>query len=177
MQFRSDHISVKCPDGPRYILKKPEKAFAIAAPDWDVRIKALVKFLDNVQVDVDAGVKKEIKSLVKDLSEKYAKLQAHYQAAYLTFWSNPCNKDTEKACQEAMASIREKDYALAAMEIKIEQLSDQVDKEKKKGKTPIKKLTKKVAVTVAKVPESLAPEATLRDTMKELNIIVSKLTL
>jgi hypothetical protein len=78
--FWSPYIPVKCPDGPRYILKKPENAFSIVASDWDVRLKALAKFYGNQEL----GIKKKAESIVKDLTENYAALQAHYQQAYLT---------------------------------------------------------------------------------------------
>lgn len=88
----SAYKKVKCPDGPRFILKEPERAFSIHASDWEVRVKALVKFFEKIQTDAEVGIKKRAKSVVKELTENYATLQAHYQAAYVMYASNPCDK-------------------------------------------------------------------------------------
>lgn len=114
--FFSSTIKVDCPDGPRYILKHPEKAFAIAFPEWDVRINALIKFYSGSEARVDAKILKETKSIVNNLTENYAALQAHYQAAYLGWWGNPCSKEAERAYNDAKAVICKKEFALRELE-------------------------------------------------------------
>ena len=137
MRFGSDYKEVLCSDGPRYILKKPDKAFSIAAPKWDLRIGGLLKYYTNVEASLDTGIKKEIQTMIKDLSENFATLQAHYQAVYLTFCANPCSKEAEKNCQEAMAEIRDKEYRLRELEVKTEKL-DKLLEPKKLGISTIK---------------------------------------
>ncbi len=127
MKFNSDYILVHCPDGPRYILKKPEKAFAIEAPEWNIRLKPILKFLGKAEADSDTEIKKEIKSLVTDLTEEYAAIQAHYKAAYVGWCTNPCNKEAEKNFQKALEDIREKDFSLREIEVKTEKLSKQLE--------------------------------------------------
>jgi hypothetical protein len=117
--FLSPYIKVDCPDGPRYILKNPEKAFAIIAPDWEVRVKALTKFYG----EAEAGIKKKANSIVKDLTENYAELQAHYQQSYIAFATNPCSKQAETVFNDANAEIRKKEFSLKELEIKTGQLS------------------------------------------------------
>jgi hypothetical protein len=112
----SSTIKVDCPDGPRYILKHPEKAFAIAFPEWNGKINFLVKFLSGTEARMDPEIHKRTKSIVEKLTENYAALQAHYQAAYLGWWGNPCNKDAEKAYNDARALICEKEFALKEIE-------------------------------------------------------------
>jgi hypothetical protein len=123
VRFGSDYKEVSCADGPRYILKKPEKAFSIAAPNWDIRIKSLLTYYNTLENSLDIGLKKEIKTLISDLTENYAALQAHYQAVYLAYCMNPCSKEAEKSCLDAMSEIREKEYNLRELEIKTELLN------------------------------------------------------
>jgi hypothetical protein len=122
----SAYKEVKCPDGPRFILKEPEKAFSIHAPDWEARVKTLEKCLEKIQIDVDVEIKKKAKSIVKELTENYATLQAHYQAAYLMYASNPCNKKSEEECQEAMKEIRDKTFILSELETKTRNISSSI---------------------------------------------------
>lgn len=120
----SAYKEVKCPDGrPRFILKKPEKAFSIHAADWEARMKALVKAFEKIQAEVDVEIGKKVKSWVKELTEGYANLQAHYQAAYLMFASNPCSKESEEECQKALKEIRQKTFMLNKLEAKTKKLS------------------------------------------------------
>jgi len=103
----SSYIKIDCPDGPRYILKNPEKAFSIVIADWDANIKGLLKFLADTQVEIGGEIAKKARSIVEQLTEKYASLQAHYQAAYLNYVANPCSKEAEKTLKVANAEIRE----------------------------------------------------------------------
>lgn len=138
MRFGSDYKEVLCADGPRYILKKPEKAFSIAAPKWDLRISGLTKYYTNIEASIETGIKKEIQTMIKDLSENFAALQAHYQAVYLTYCTNPCSREAEKNCLEAMAEIRDKEYRLRELEVKTEKLDMLLLEPKKSGISTIK---------------------------------------
>jgi len=106
--FFSSTKKVDCPDGPRYILKHPEKAFAITFPEWDVRVKTLVKRYSLSEGKAESKILKRTKSIVKNLTENYAALQAHYQAAYLGWCGNPSSKEAEKAYNDAKAKILER---------------------------------------------------------------------
>jgi hypothetical protein len=128
----SSSIKVNCPDGPRYILKNPEKAFAIAFPDWDVRINALVKFFTGSEVKMDPKIFKRTKAIVKNLTENYANLQAHYQAAYLGWWGNPCSKEAEKAFNEATARICQKDFGIRKLESATSEIAKEIEAKRKR---------------------------------------------
>ncbi len=109
---------VDCPDGrPRFILKHPERAFLIAFPDWDVRIKALVKLYTGDQAKVDPHVLKQTKPIVKRLTENYATLQANYQMAYLAWCGNPCSPEAEENFNKERAKILRKESTLKKLEI------------------------------------------------------------
>src|SRR5512135_3318074 len=83
---------VRCPDGSsRFILKHPEKAFAITFPEWDAQIKNLVKFLSGDQVKTEAHILKKMQSIVPGLTEDYAAMQTQYCASYLAWCGNPCS--------------------------------------------------------------------------------------
>lgn len=179
----SSTIKVDCPDGPRYILKHPEKAFAITFPDWEVRVTALVKFYGGSEARVDPKVLKKTKSIVKNLTENYAALQSHYQAAYLGWCGNPCSKEAEKAYNEAKALICEKDFALKELENNTSKIADTIEKKlkerPKKGK-PVK-MAKRKAKKRAKMEGGGGfyvhpPLVPIPETMlEEIQEIVSKL--
>ncbi len=114
--FRSSTRKVDCPDGPRFILKKPERAFAIHFPDWELRIKNLLKIYSSLSFENDAAAAKKTQSIVKELTDNYAALQAHYMAAYLGWCGNPCSIEAEKRFIEEKAAIRSKEYALRELE-------------------------------------------------------------
>ena len=147
----SSTIKVNCPDGPRFILKHPEKAFAINFPEWDVRINALVKFYNAPEVKVDPKIVKRVKSIVENLTENYAALQAHYQAAYLGWCGNPCSKETEKAYNDAKEKICEKEFALRELESSTSKLHNEI--KTKRAKKPAAKMAKgKMKWDRAKIP-------------------------
>ena len=123
------------PDGPRYILKQPEKAFAITFPEWDARVEALVKFFTGDEAKVDAKIYKKTKSIVKNLTENYAALQAHYQAAYLGWCGNPCSKEAEKAYNDAKALICKKEFTLRELESDTLKIADKIRTGTKQPKT------------------------------------------
>jgi hypothetical protein len=134
----SSTIKVDCPDGPRYILKYPEKAFAITFPDWDVRVNALVKFFSGAEAKTDSKIFRKAKSIVKNLTENYAALQAHYQAAYLGWCGNPCSKEAEKTYNDAKAMICKKEFALKKLESRTLELASQIKTQlKTKPKAPV----------------------------------------
>ena len=81
------------------------------------------------------------KSIVKNLTENYAVLQAHYQAAYLGWWGNPCSKEAEKAYNDAKALICEKELSLKKIELDTKKMLTEI-KLKTKEK-PSKKKEKK----------------------------------
>ena len=81
--FKSPYIKVDCPDGPRFILKDPVKAFSIIASDWEARIGAVTEAIGDLETHFGLKVAKTLKSLGEALGNSYAELQAHYQAAYL----------------------------------------------------------------------------------------------
>lgn len=132
---------MNCPDGPRYILKHPEKAFAIAFPDWDVRVNALVKSFVGSEVKMDPKIFRKTKTIVKNLTENYANLQAHYQAAYLIWWGNPCSKKAEKAFNEARAGICQKEFALKKLESATSKILKKIET---KRKTELERAEKQV---------------------------------
>jgi adenine-specific DNA methylase len=116
--FFSPYIKVECRDGTRFILKEPEKAFSIIAPDWNVRIGAITKALKETEVNLE--VKKKVKAIVEDLDKHYAELQAHYQAAYIQFSTNPCSKESNKALEKANEEIRTMEFKLREIELQTE---------------------------------------------------------
>ena len=124
----SPYIKVKCRDGPRFILKKPETAFTIAFPEWDVKVKSLIDFYNSIEVTATPEVHKKTKSIVEKLTENYAALQAHYQAAYLGWWGNPCSKKAEKEYNDAKAIICQKEFTLNQLELTTRALYEQSKK-------------------------------------------------
>jgi hypothetical protein len=172
----SSTIKVDCPDGPRFILKHPEKAFAINFPEWDVRINALVKFYNGSEAKVDPKILKRVKSIVENLTENYAALQAHYQAAYLGWCGNPCSKETEKVYNDAKNKICEKEFALRELESSTSKLDNEIKtKLRKKTKGKMKKgSAKRMQWEQAKMPPAQitkrripVPESTF-DNIQEL---------
>jgi hypothetical protein len=132
----SSSIKVDCPDGPRYILRHPEKAFAITFPDWDSRFNFLIKFFSGAEARIEPKVFKKTKSMVKELTENYAALQAHYQAAYLGWWGNPCSKEAEKAYNDAKALICKKEFTFKELEINIRKIEAKTKIELKATRKP-----------------------------------------
>jgi hypothetical protein len=122
--FFSPYKEVRCTDGnPRYILKDPAKAFAIQAPDWQARIGALAKFFNQVTARVSVDVAHEYRSLVDDLDNNYADIRTHYLAAYAQFCTNPCDKVESEKLDKANEEIRQREFKLRELEVKVEQLS------------------------------------------------------
>jgi hypothetical protein len=148
----SSTIKVDCPDGPRYILKHPEKAFAITFPEWDVRVNALVKFYSGSEARVDSKILRKAKSIVRNLTENYAALQSHYQAAYLGWWGNPCSKEAEKDYNDAKATICEKEFALKELESRTLKIANQIKTQLKTKPKPTRGMKKRT------VPEKQAEE-------------------
>lgn len=120
--FVSPYIKVDCPDGPRFILKKPERAFSIIAADWNARIKAILKAFKLAEANVEVEVAKRFKGLIENLGRNYAELQAHYQAAYLHFAGNPCSKEASQVLAKANDEIRRMEFKLREIEIKTEEI-------------------------------------------------------
>lgn len=116
--FLSPYIKVDCPDGPRFILRRPERAFFIIASDWDVRIKAIAKALESIEPSLE--IDKKFTSIAENLGKNFSGLQAHYQAAYLNFATNPCAKEAADFLENANEEIRRKEYNLREIEIKTE---------------------------------------------------------
>jgi hypothetical protein len=123
----SSYIKVDCPDGPRYILKNPEKAFAISFPDWNIRVRSLIRFFSISEANVGAEIFKRTEAMVKDLTENYAALQAHYQAAYLGWSGNPCSKIAEKKYNDVKAMICRKEFYLKVLESKTSELAKRIE--------------------------------------------------
>jgi hypothetical protein len=175
----SSTIKVDCSDGPRYILKHPEKAFAITFPDWDVRVKTLVKFYSGSEAKVDPVIFRRVKSIVENLTENYAALQSHYQAAYLGWWGNPCSKEAEKAYNDAKAMICEKEFALKELESKTLKIANQIKTQlrtkritkKKKAKARVRREAERIPYTPSAEGRIPVPE-TVFENIQEL---VSKL--
>lgn len=117
--FLSPYIKIECADRPRFILRKPEKAFSIVAPDWDARIKAVLKTFQGAEVELGGALRKRVKATARDLDRNYAKLQAHYQAAYLQFASDPCGKKSNEALARGNEHIRTMEFKLREIEIGI----------------------------------------------------------
>jgi len=99
---------VKCPNGPRFILKNPEQAFSFFFPEYKVLINGIIKELANV----DIAVEKRVKSQVEGLSEDYAMLQSHYKVAYLTYCSNPCSDRAFEMLNKTNSDIRNRIFRL-----------------------------------------------------------------
>jgi hypothetical protein len=122
--FTSPYKEVRCPDGkPRFILKDPAKAFSILAPDWAVRVGALIKFWDKISANLDADVAKHYESLVDGLDNNYADIRTHYLAAYAQFCTNPCDTDASARLEKANEEIRQREFKLRELEAKMEQLA------------------------------------------------------
>jgi len=101
-------------------LRKPEKAFSIVVPDWNTRIKAVVKGFKVAEPNLETELRKKVRAIVENLDKHYAELQAHYQAAYLQFCSNPCSRRSNKALERANEEIRKMEFKLREIEIKTE---------------------------------------------------------
>jgi len=119
-RFSSPYIKVDCPDGPRYILKNPKKAFSIEVADWNARIKTIVKAFQVAKVNFELEIAKKFKSLVENLNQNYADLQSHYLAAYIHFAGDPCSEKANKALAKANEEIRQYEFKLREIEIMTE---------------------------------------------------------
>lgn len=118
--FVSPYVRIDCPDGPRFILRKPEKAFRTITPDWSTRIRAVVRTLKLAEVNFDVETAKRFSSVAETLGRNYAELQMHYQNAYLHFVASPCSKDASEALGKANKEIRRLEFRLREIEIKTE---------------------------------------------------------
>jgi hypothetical protein len=107
---------IDCPDGPRYFLANPEKAFSIHFSEWDIRMSQLLNVLSRVSFSGNQNISVRTGTIVKDLTERYAALQSHYQAAYLGWYGNPCSKDAEHRYHEAKDLICAKELELTKIE-------------------------------------------------------------
>lgn len=175
--FFSRYIKVECPNGPRYILKKPDKAFSLVAPDWKLRTKSMVNFFNKAQGQLEIELANRTKSIVKNLTDNFAALQAHYQAAYIAFTCNPCSEKFEKAFIEANSEIREKEYILREVEVetrKFSELSKKLIKYKKQKLTSKTKLSKspKRARQLEKIADA---KKSVHGKMTEIEELVSEL--
>lgn len=132
--FLSPYIKVDCLDAPRFILRKPEKAFSIVASDWNARIKALIKAFQKFEANLEVEVAKRVKAIVENLGRNYAELQAHYQAAYLQFAGNPCDKKANEALARANEEIRRMEFKLREIEFKTEKFVQSTELRKKKAR-------------------------------------------
>ena len=120
LPIRSKFKEVKCPDGTkRNILKDPKEAFQTEFSTWETKVKAIANILSDNKADVDAEVKKKTESIVQGLTETYATMQAQYCSAYLGYWSNPCDKETERAWKAEREKILKKQTILEKMEKKL----------------------------------------------------------
>ncbi len=114
--FRSSMKKIDCPDGPRYFLRNPEKAFAINFSEWNVRISELLNLFSKWTLSGNQEISLKNKIIVKNLTERYAALQSHYQTAYLGWYANPCSKDAEQKFHEAKDLICTKELELTEIE-------------------------------------------------------------
>jgi hypothetical protein len=135
--FSSPYIKVDCSDGPRFILRKPETAFSIIVPEGDKRISAILNALKIVEASIEVEMANKIHSIVENLDKNYAEVQAHYQAAYLSFCSSPCSKGANDALAKANAEIRSREFKLREIEIQTEKFLAVINRGKE-DKTEIK---------------------------------------
>jgi hypothetical protein len=115
------------------------------------------------------------------LTENYAILQSHYQAAYLGWWGNPCSKEAEKAYNDAKAMICEKEFALKELESKTLKIANQIKtqlrtkritkKKKAKAKARVRREAERIPYTPSAEGRIPVPE-TVFENIQEL---VSKL--
>jgi len=124
-KFISPYTRFDCPDGPKLVLKKPEKAFSVVAPDWEVRIKAIAEAFGKAQVDLGAELKKKFKTISDSIGERYVELQMHYLAAYLEFATNPCGRQANRNLTKANRDIRAMELRLRWIEVETERLMRQ----------------------------------------------------
>lgn len=100
------------------------------------------------------------KSIVKNLTENYAALQAHYQAAYLAWCGNPCSHESQKTFEQERKRISDKEFALKSLEEQTKKLQIQAEKkafslyETPKRKTKAKK-ERGVNRTLESLPEGV----------------------
>ena len=120
--FISPFIRVDCADGPRFILRKPEKAFSIVAVEWDVRIKAVSEAFAGAKASTNLETAKRLRSIVESLDKNYAELQAHYHAVYLNYCANPCDKEAFESLSKANSEIRRNEFKLRLLENNAEHL-------------------------------------------------------
>jgi len=178
--YFSRYIKVDCTDGqPRFILKNPGTAFSLIAPNWEVRTKSMVKFFDKAQAELDIGLRNQAKSIVDNLTNNYATLQAHYQAAYLAFASNPCNMESEKAYHEANSYIMKKEFVLRKLEVETRTLS-QLEKdarlyEKRLSTAKPKTILSKSPKQAEKLKKLEEAKSLVSQKMIELEDLVSEL--
>jgi hypothetical protein len=114
--LRSSMKRIDCPDGPRFFLKNPEQVFAIHFSEWGVRVSELINLFSRSNLAGTQDITVKTSTIVKNLTERYAALQSHYQTAYLGWYANPCSKDAEKKFHEAKDLICAKWLDLAEIE-------------------------------------------------------------
>jgi hypothetical protein len=141
--FTKSTYKVDCPDGPRYFLKQPEKAFAITFPKWDARINALVTAYGENAAKLGASISKDTETIVNDLTENYAAMQTHYQAAYLGWCGNPCSKEAEKEYNKTKNMILENDFTLRKIEKDTSEMAEKLKAAEKSGKLTLKETARK----------------------------------
>lgn len=119
----SEYMVVDCPDGPRFILKKPSKAFAAQAPTLGVRVTASLGSLLHLQPKLDIDVQRKMQAVAGKFDEAYAKLQADYLAAYVAYATSPCDLEARKHLEDANAAIRRSEETLGKLEKAISELA------------------------------------------------------
>ncbi len=107
---------IDCPDGPRCFLNNPEQVFAIHFSEWKVRVTELLNLFSRINLSGNQDITVKTGTIVKNLTERYAALQSHYQTAYLGWYANPCSKDAEQKFHEAKDLICAKELELAEIE-------------------------------------------------------------
>jgi len=92
------------------------------APDWEARVKALMRVFSEIEPSVEVGVRKRYNSLVNELDKNYAELRTHYLAAYSQFASNPCNRKANEDLAKANEQIRQNEFRLRELEFETERM-------------------------------------------------------
>jgi hypothetical protein len=120
----------KCPDGSvRHVFKNPEDAFPLHTTNSSRKFGATAKTLEDLQggnVELSAGVRKQVAGLLVELDRANRSLLADFRATYVVYSSNPCGLD--KYLETRIDRIMRSENQLRQMEMETDRLNTLLDR-------------------------------------------------
>lgn len=97
---------------PMQVLRNPTKAYPVYAKEYDNSIKANVKILDEITVDVEPKLKSEVVELRQKLNQEASKMEMLVKTAYFAFNQDCCSESGKAQFHKMMTLLAEKSFEL-----------------------------------------------------------------